>query len=60
MKDRAKTEELLGTSDLRVSATATTWRHVEAEYVDVVDDILATPAPSGPYAYTISPSVEGG
>ncbi|MCL8012063.1 hypothetical protein [Streptomyces sp. AS02] len=60
MRDRAKTEELLSTSDLRVSTAATTWRHVEAEYVDVVDDILATLAPSGPYAYTISPSVEEG
>jgi hypothetical protein len=60
MKDRAKVEELLSTSELQVLTSKTAWKHVRAEYVDVVDDILATLAPSGPYAYTISPSVEEG
>lgn len=60
MKDRAATEVLLSTSDLRVQSAATAWKHVRAEYVDVVDDILATLAPSGPYAYTVAPRVEEG
>ncbi|MDX2937859.1 hypothetical protein [Streptomyces ipomoeae] len=60
MKDRAPVEELLSTSDLQIQTAETAWRHVHAEYVDVVDDILATLAPSGPYAYTVSPSVEDG
>lgn len=60
MKDRAKVEELLVTSDLQVQTSKVAWRHVEAEYVDVVEDILATLAPSGPYAYTVVPAVEEG
>jgi hypothetical protein len=60
MKDRATTEVLLTTSDLQVQSAATAWKHVRAEYVDVVDDILATLAPSGPYAYTVTPRVEEG
>ncbi|MER5214092.1 hypothetical protein ABT063_26855 [Streptomyces sp. NPDC002838] len=43
-----------------MQSAATAWKHVHAEYVDVVDDILATPAPSGPYAYTVAPRVEEG
>ena len=38
MKDRAKVEDLLVTSDLPVRTSAVAWRHVEAEYVDVVED----------------------
>jgi hypothetical protein len=60
MKDRVPTQALLEVSDLQVQTSETAWRHVHAEYVDVVDDILATLAPSGPYAYTVSPSVEEG
>ncbi|MDT0321924.1 hypothetical protein [Streptomyces millisiae] len=60
MKDRVPAEELLATSDLRVRSAATAWRHVRAEYVDVVDDILDTLAPSGPYAYTVVPVLEEG
>ncbi|MER5220537.1 hypothetical protein [Streptomyces flaveus] len=60
MKDRAKAEDLLVASDLQVQSSETAWKHVRAEYVDVIDDILATLAPSGPYAYTVSPSVEEG
>ncbi|MEW1722057.1 hypothetical protein [Streptomyces sp. NPDC093109] len=60
MKDRAKVEDLLATSDFQVRSSNTAWRHVKAEYVDIIDDILATLAPSGPYAYTVSPSVEEG
>lgn len=60
MKDRAKVEDLLVASDLQVQSSETAWKHVRAEYVDIIDDILATLAPSGPYAYTVSPSVEEG
>jgi len=60
MKDRAKVEELLTTSDLQVRSAATAWKHVNAEFVDFVDDILATLAPSGPYAYTVMPEVPEG
>ncbi|WP_119582381.1 hypothetical protein [Streptomyces europaeiscabiei] len=60
MKDRAKVEELLVSSDLRVQTSAVAWKHVKAEYVDVVEDILATLAPSGPYAYTVVPTLEEG
>lgn len=60
MKDRVKVEELLTTSDLQVQSAATAWRHVHAEYVDIVDDILATLAPSGPYAYTVLPERQEG
>ena len=60
MKDRVEAEELLITSDLQIQSAATAWRHVHAEYVDVVDDILATLAPSGPYAYTVVPQLEEG
>ncbi|KOU57051.1 hypothetical protein ADK57_40245 [Streptomyces sp. MMG1533] len=60
MKDRAKVEDLLVASDLQVQTSETAWKHVRAEYVDIIDDILATLAPSGPYAYTVSPSVEEG
>ncbi|MEV6345174.1 nuclear transport factor 2 family protein [Actinoplanes sp. NPDC051851] len=60
MQDRVPVEELLSTAELQVGAGRTAWRHVHAEYVDVVDDILATLAPSGPYAYTISPRLEEG
>ena len=60
MKDRAKVEDLLTTSDLQVQSAATAWKHVKAEYVDIIDDILATLAPSGPYAYTVVPRVEEG
>ncbi|MFC9653986.1 MULTISPECIES: hypothetical protein [unclassified Streptomyces] len=54
MKDRVRAEELLGTSDLRVRSAVTAWKHVHAEFVDIVDDILRTLAPSGPYAYTVT------
>lgn len=60
MKDRAKVEDLLVSSDLQVQSSETAWKHVRAEYVDIIDDILATLAPSGPYAYTVSPKVEEG
>ncbi|MEV6595006.1 hypothetical protein [Streptomyces acidicola] len=60
MKDRAKAEELLTTSDLQVQGAATTWTHVRSEYVDIVEDILATLAPSGPYAYIVNPVFEQG
>ncbi|MFE7837185.1 hypothetical protein ACFU53_14430 [Streptomyces sp. NPDC057474] len=60
MKDRAKVEELLVTSDLQVQTSAVAWKHVKAEYVDVVEEILATLAPSGPYAYTVVPALEEG
>ncbi|WP_212997981.1 hypothetical protein [Winogradskya consettensis] len=60
MRDRTHAGELLVTSDLQVSAAETMWRHVNAEYVDDIDEILATLAPSGPYAYTVSPAVEPG
>jgi hypothetical protein len=58
MRDRITTEQLLSTSDLQLSAAETMWRHVRAEYVDDVEAILTTLAPSGPYAYTISPVSE--
>ncbi|WP_326585270.1 hypothetical protein OG889_43980 [Streptomyces sp. NBC_00481] len=60
MKDRAKVEDLLVTSDLQVQTSAVAWKHVKAEYVDIVEDILATLAPSGPYAYTVVPTLEEG
>ncbi|MFM9695103.1 hypothetical protein [Streptomyces europaeiscabiei] len=60
MKDRAKVEELLVSSDLQVQTSAVAWKHVKAEYVDVVEDILATLAPSGPYAYTVVPTLQEG
>ncbi|WP_149831287.1 hypothetical protein [Streptomyces tailanensis] len=60
MKDRAKVEELLVTSDLQAQTSAVAWKHVEAEYVDIVEGILATLAPSGPYAYTVVSVLEEG
>lgn len=42
MKDRAKVEELLVTSDLQVQTSAVAWKHVEAEYIYIVEGILAT------------------
>ncbi|MGY0488205.1 hypothetical protein [Streptomyces sp. WG-D5] len=60
MRDRIKTDDLLSTSHLQVSTAETAWRHVEAEYVDEIEGILATLAPSGPYAYTVSPRMEEG
>ncbi|MGW0708479.1 hypothetical protein ACWD4G_21420 [Streptomyces sp. NPDC002643] len=60
MKDRATAEELLVTSDLETRSSTVAWKHVHAEYVDVVEDILATLAPSGPYAYTVVPVLEEG
>ncbi|MET0238502.1 MAG: hypothetical protein ABW184_01270 [Sphingobium sp.] len=41
--------------DIRVRNGAIGWRHIESEYLDVVEDILDTLVPDGPYAYTVSP-----
>ncbi|MFJ2608745.1 MULTISPECIES: hypothetical protein [unclassified Streptomyces] len=60
MKDRSKVADLLATSDLQLRSSVTAWKHIRAEYGDVVDEILATLAPSGPYAYTASPTIEEG
>lgn len=60
MQDRVEASELLATAGLQIRTARTAWRHVHAEYVDVIDDILATLAPSGPYAYTVSPQLEAG
>jgi hypothetical protein len=40
--------------DLRVRNGEITWEHIRAEYVDIVDDIIETLAPEGPYAYTVT------
>lgn len=45
--------------DLRVRNGDVAWAHVESEYLDVVDDILATLVPEEPYAYTVSPQLKG-
>ncbi|MGW0711448.1 hypothetical protein ACWD4G_36780 [Streptomyces sp. NPDC002643] len=58
MQDRIDAEKLLTTSDLHIRAGQAAWRHLHAEYRDVVDEILDTLAPSGPYAYTLSPVTE--
>lgn len=39
--------------DSRVKSGRVAWAHIESEYVDVVDDIIATLVPEGPYAYTL-------
>lgn len=41
--------------DIRVRNGAIGWRHIESEYLDVVEDVLETLVPDGPYAYTVSP-----
>lgn len=41
--------------DVRVRNGKLGWVHVESEYLDVVDDILATLVPEEPYAYTVTP-----
>lgn len=39
--------------DGRVKSGKAAWEHIESEYLDVVDDIIATLVPDGPYAYTL-------
>ena len=36
-------------------ASEQTWHHIRVECTGVVDDIVETLSPDGPYAYTISP-----
>jgi hypothetical protein len=42
--------------DARVRSGEAAWTHIEAEYGNVVDDIMATLVPDGPYAYTVIPT----
>jgi len=60
MKNRETVEVLLSTSDLQVLAAETAWKHIDSEALDVVDEVLATLSPSGPYAYTIGAVMEQG
>lgn len=39
--------------DPRVKSGQVAWAHIESEYRDVVDDIIDTLVPEGPYAYTL-------
>ena len=39
-------------SDPRVRSGRVSWWHITSEYADVVDDIVETLAPEGPYAYS--------
>ena len=41
--------------DPRVRVGDVAWRHIEAEYADVIDDIVETLAPDEPFAYTVAP-----
>lgn len=45
--------------DLRIYNAKVGWGHIESEYLDVVDDILDTLVPEGPYAYTVAPAPTG-
>lgn len=45
--------------DIRVHNGQVAWTHIESEYLDVVDDIIATLVPEGPYAYTVTPVATG-
>lgn len=42
-----------GTIDGRVKSGKVAWTHIESEFLDVVDEIIATLVPDGPYAYTL-------
>jgi hypothetical protein len=44
--------------DPRVGNGETAQAHLEAEFADVVDDIMATLLPQGPYAYTITANTD--
>jgi hypothetical protein len=39
--------------DARIRSGKAAWRHIESEYTDVVDEIMATLVPEEPYAYTV-------
>lgn len=41
------------TIDGRVKSGNVAWTHIESEFLDVVDDIIGTLVPNGPYAYTL-------
>ena len=42
--------------DIQVRNGNIAWWHINSEYTDVVDEVMATLAPDGPYAYTVLPS----
>jgi hypothetical protein len=43
----------LETVDGRIKSGKAAWKHIESEFLDVVDEIVATLVPEGPYAYTL-------
>ncbi len=51
-------EQDLTKIDIRVHNGKVAWAHIESEYRDVVDEIIATLVPEGPYAYTITPDIK--
>lgn len=41
--------------DMQVRNGNIAWWHINSEYTDVVDEVMTTLAPEGPYAYTVFP-----
>jgi len=51
--------DCLADSDAQIHSGNRAWRHIRAELTDKVPAILATLAPSGPFAYTPAPIPQG-
>jgi hypothetical protein len=51
--------DCLADSDAQIHSGNRAWRHIRAELTDNVPAILATLAPSGPFAYTPAPIPQG-
>jgi hypothetical protein len=52
-------EQDIAKYDIRIHNGKVAWAHIESEYRDVVEEIIATLVPEGPYAYTITPMILG-
>jgi hypothetical protein len=52
-------DDCIADSDAQIHSGNRAWQHIRAELTDNVPTILATLAPSGPFAYTPPPIPQG-